>query len=286
MASFSISTNVSLADDVRIRLTVPNWLRVFESEILEIVIIVDEKPATGRIAQLHSDSGDLDGIYEELEKLRRLDSRIRYVPLPSPEGLFNVSRKWFRRGSPVRCQAGTPILAFIFGIEEASCDPVLRTDCDMLFCNRGWVTQALDILSSGSADIVEPPRLGGPKDNVPAAISSRAFMLHRNCFARNCLPIDPHRLDLLRQVHRFINGRPPWLALEQMLQIEKNKGRLRHLPIDVASGFSMHIPTRADASIDGFEKICAAVESGDIPEAQLRAGWDFVRNAWSEVLSK
>jgi hypothetical protein len=284
MLPFSIATNVSLSDDVRIRLTVPSWLRVFGSQVTEIVIIVDEQPATGRIARLHSGSAGLDSVYMELEKLKRSDSRIRYATLPSQAGLSSVCSKWFRRATPMRCQAGTPILAFIFGIEEASSDLVLRTDCDMLFCDRGWVRKALDALDSGNADIVEPPRLGSPKQNSPIMVSSRAFLLQREYFARNCLPINPHRLDLLRRVHRFINGRPPWLALEQMLQIEREAGHLRHLLIGPESGFSMHIPTRADASIAGFEKICAAVETDNIPEAQLRAGWNFVRNAWSEVL--
>ena len=88
-----------------------------------------------------------------------------------------------------------------------------------------------------------------------------------------------HTLDPLRVVHRFLRGRPRWLALEQMLQKEKESGRLRHVVLDGRLGFSLHVAKRKDAMLPGFEIMVRQVERGMVPERQKEKA-DFDAAAW------
>ena len=219
----SLVTNVCSIDTVRIRQMLPSWLRVFGSRLNEIAVVIDETPPTGRIAALHGNaSSDIEAVRAELESWRKKDSRITLHPLDS-QNVNDSCRHWFIKGKPLRCQAGTPISAFTCAIDVATSPLILRCDCDMLFYDNGWVNAAAELLESGRADLVEPPRLGVDSAENNLEVSTRAFMLHRPSF-ENLLPIMPHKLDLPRRMHRWLHGRPPWLALEQMLDVERRCG--------------------------------------------------------------
>ena len=282
---FSIATNVSIMDAPRITCTLPHWLRTFRDLPSELLIIVDKTPPGGRIAALHK---ILDGAEELCSKLRRLellDSRIRIVEAVTPNEprAKELSSRWFKYGTPFRCQAGTPILAFIQAIEDASTDLILRCDCDMLFSESGWLCRSLMLVDTGEVDLVEPSRLGINGVARSLDVSTRAFLLHRTHFRERILPIKPHSLDICRRIHRYLHRRPAWLALEQMLQIEKSKATLRHLVLsDERDGFSMHVARRQDFLLTNFSHVVSSVETASIPDAQRRAGWNFTAEAWAQ----
>jgi hypothetical protein len=254
---FSIASNVCLADWALVRHTIPSWLRVFGSSVAEVVVVVDDRPPIGRIAELNPDLWDEDKLWHELSLLKRSDSRVRVVRLSECPSQA-VSEKWFGKSRPVRCQAGTPILAFICALETAHYDCVLRTDSDMLFHEAGWLKAAENLLEQGA--VVEPPRLAVETQ----AVSTRALMVKRSCFAK-CLPIKPWRLSSLRRLHRAIKGRPTWLALEQMLEREKIRGRIKHSILPRTLGFSVHVVRRQYSIEPWFESMVKRVETGDIP---------------------
>jgi hypothetical protein len=77
---FSIASNVCLADWAVVRYTVPSWLKVFGSSLAEVVVVVDERPPTGRIAELNPDLWDEGKLWHELSLLKEHDSRVRIVP--------------------------------------------------------------------------------------------------------------------------------------------------------------------------------------------------------------
>ena len=276
----SLVTNAAIGDEVRIRYTIASWLRVFDSELAEVVIVLDTTPASGRIAQLQGSHGSSDALMLEVGKLERSDRRVRHMVLPAVEQLGPIAHKWFKHGRPMRCQAGTPILAFIYAIEAGKERVVVRADCDMLFWEKGWVWNARELIESNRVDLVEPPRLGteGPTNLLP--VSTRALMLEPSRFRRKCLPMKAHTLGVFRRVHRFLKGRPPWMALEQMLQKEKEKNRLRHLVLDSRLGFSIHVANRKDAMWPGFENVVRQVERGIVPEGQAGKA-DFDVAAWT-----
>ena len=66
MRTFSLVTNVSVLDDLRIRHVVSSWLRVFGSRLREIVITVDESPPSGHITALHDGSGSMEALFGRL----------------------------------------------------------------------------------------------------------------------------------------------------------------------------------------------------------------------------
>ena len=290
-ARISVVTNACALDADRLRMTLPHWLRVFGDRAAELVVVIDPAPPSGRIASLHAATAGEDvasmlaEVQAVLDELTEADSRVRSTMLPSGATLDAILQRWFRNGRPLRCQAGTPIAAFIAAFESATEPLVARLDCDMLLHDAGWIDAAITSLCSGGAEWVEPPRCGlRPERTIE--VSTRVSMLHYPRFSHRLLPMRPWPLDRLRRFHRWWHGRPPWLALEQMLEKERRAGRLRfHYlgdePNAASLGMSLHVPTRDHARLPIIESVVAAVEAGEVPAAQWAAGPNFRVEAWA-----
>ena len=270
----SIVSNATLADGPTLLRLVPHWLRVFGSRLDEIILVVDSEPLIGRIAELQRGQSTQGRMKEAIQSLEVSDARVRFVSLESIKPTA-LQRRWFGRARPVRCQAGTPILAFIAAIDQARCDIVLRCDSDMLFCENGWLDEAIQSLEEG-VDVYEPPHL---HLGVEREVSSRAFMIAKQSFYGH-LPLRNLRLDVLRVLHRMSKGRPPWLALEQMMTSSVAKGQLFHkVGRNTDLGFSLHGLKRAWIGSPWFDEVIRFVESGEVPSQQQRC-WDFVPEYW------
>lgn len=281
IASFSIAANVCPADSRLIRYTVQNWLRVFAQGLSEVLLVVDERPLSGRIAQQHGSVFRTSDLYQALDELVKWDSRIKYRVLDYGS-VASTGQKWFQESSILKCQSGTPIFAFAQAIEEASADIVLRTDADMLFCDNGWVDQATQVLKANEIDIAEPPKLGMDLHPSYQRVSSRAFLVKRSDFASKCLPLAPHRLDPARRLHRFLLGRSSWLALEEIFEKEKKRDHIRHRVLPSDLGFSIHVANRDDAKLQGFANVISLIESNRVPAEQIEQGWNLAREAWPQ----
>jgi hypothetical protein len=275
---FAIATNACLHDHEILAHTVPSWLRVFGNKLSNVWIIVDTIPPSGRIGNRGDIESNSRGLQKCLLELSRADSRIRFAEL-SDIPLEQLSRQWFGEVISARCQAGTPILPFVAAFQASGAELVLRTDCDMLFCDRGWWTQACELLSNDAADLVEPPHCGMGNRNG-AAVSTRALMMSPDLFASRCLPIKACRLDWLRRLHRRLHNRDTFLAFEQMLEFERKRGRLRHVMLDNSLGYSIHVHDRRLSSWDPFAGVVQKIEIGELTEAQWNEGWNFARAAW------
>ncbi len=272
----SLATNACSLDADRLRLTVPHWLRAFGERIAEIVIVLDPTPPVGRIAVLHGGEGSLDEVRGALDELRRLDSCVRVKDMPTGAELSAILGRWFGRARPMRCQAGTPIAAFVAAFDLASGPIVLRADCDMLFHENGWLGAAVEQLRDGHLDLIAPARCGGE----PAAVSTRALLLDKSHWASAILPIHAGRLGWLRRAHRRWHGRPPWLALEQMLEKERQSGKVRFADLPESLGCSLHVARRDEATLPVMPSIVAAMEAGAIPASQRAAGMNFDARGW------
>lgn len=259
--------------------TVPSWLRTFGDRLSEVLLLVDERPSSGRIAQQHRKVFENGQLHGALAGLVKLDPRIRYSVL-NYDSVARTGQKWFQESNILRCQAGTPIFAFAQAIEESSGDIVLRTDADMLFCDNGWVDQAIRILQRNESDVVEPPKLGMEIHPSYQLVSTRAFMVKRSEFVSNCLPLKAHRLDFARRLHRFLGGRSSWLALEEIFEKEKKSNRISHTILQPQLGFSVHVYNREDARAESFAKMISLIESDRVPAEQIEQGWNLVREAW------
>ena len=87
-----------------------------------------------------------------------------------------------------------------------------------------------------------------------------------------------HRLDPARRLHRRLQGRPQWLAFEQMLEKEVETGRLTHRSLG-AGGYCMHMISRDDMQVAVELGVLRRVERGELPPGQV-ASHDFVPAAW------
>jgi len=279
----SIATNVTSWDCQIIRHTLPNWLRVFGSRVKELFVLVDTTPLTGRIRELRMSETlalPVTDVVGELKCLAARETRIRFGSIDplAPEAMASANH-WFGGTRPWRCQAGTPILPFCIGIDKARSPHVLHADCDMLFSNCEWLDRCQELLDSGAAHLVEPPRLTAALPGNRCDMSTRAFFLKPATFSKDCLPMRAHQLDLPRRIHRRLHGRPTWLSLEQMLKVETSYGQLRHTVLGGNNGPTMHVPMRAYADSDLFGPMVRAFESGVIPADQL-PDWNCRPSAW------
>jgi len=271
----SIVTNVSLYDSSRIKTVLPHWLRVFDKVLYEVVVIFDEILPTGRIAELHKRPDKKKDVLNSLEYLSKMDSRIKPISLDYSK-LKDISKKWFQSGNPIRSQGGTPIFPFVFAIELAEKNFILKIDCDVVFYNNGFLDKALILLKENNFDLIEPPRLFYSERPT---ISTRAFFINYNILSEK-LPLKAYKTDFIKQIYRLLKRRPAYLAFEEILQKEILKGKIKYLLLNEPLGFSMHIPRKDQFEKENIGEIVLLFESGKIPDKQKKSSWDYCEEHW------
>ena len=240
------------------------------------IITYDKEPTEGRISDLHKTSNNIKSIESYFNEIMCLDSRIRIIDLDYDDST-EILNKWFRGNErPIRCQGGTPIYAFIYGIEKAESDLLLKVDCDIVFYNKGFIYKAIEMLQHKNFDLVEPP---GLRSNTSFGFSTRTFFINKKSFYSK-LPIRAHQLDLLRKIHRKINKRPTFLSLEQMLQIEISNRNISHQIISTEFGNSMHISTLEEMNLPIIKEVIEKFGNGFIPEEQKTNSDNFFIDHW------
>ena len=279
LASFSIVTNACATDDIRIIPIVESWLRVFGNRVKEILIIIDNNTPSGRIARLHGDLGSLEKILAAVQILKLNDSRVKSVMLPHHAECQRSLSGWFA-GAPIphRCQAGTPVLPFVYAMEQGSQDLVLRVDCDMVFYENGFLENAFSLMSADGCDLLEPFRWD--QADQGGLVSTRALFFSPAGFKKNCLPLRHAKLDIARSVHRLFKGLPREMALETTLSKEKINGKIRHSVMNKNYGWSLHFGKRSDFLIKNIEDIIKQVEAGNLTNKQITQGPNFIPDAW------
>lgn len=271
----SFVCNATSKDKSRLRHFLPAVLAVFDNYIDELIIVFETLPETGRIKKLH---GDQTEIMEDADfyHFNNLDSRIKFIATDYTQ-LDVVSRKYFGIPGINRCQGGTPIFAFLYGLEQAKNDHIIRADCDMIFYDNGFITDAINRLPN--YHFIIPPYIFRAKE-TDEFFTTRCFFMNRRTI-HEVLPFIPRRLDLLRSLHRKILRRSSFLALEQMIEfnIEKYQ-KIKIFHQDVHLGNTMHVCTREEFSIPEIESIISSFIEGKIPKGQYLEGVNFEKSFW------
>jgi len=265
----SFVTNATLQDGKRLKIFLPAVISVFDSVLEELIVIVDRKPESGRIKKLHVGTQNLFFDPEDI-LLELKDPRIRFENLDYSK-VTAISSKWFSKRNVIRCQAGTPIFAFLYGIEICKLPYIVRSDCDILFSDSGFIEKAKHLLPS--FDLLQMPFL----NNDLVAFSSRCFYVNMKNLERK-LPLKISRLDPIRQLHRMLKLLPTYMALEQTLERNIQMGIISCYRFTTEDGYSMHIPYRKD--FDNLESIADRFIKGQIPSEQLSLQHDFSRAYW------
>jgi hypothetical protein len=278
---FGIASNASLADGDLVMHVIPHWFRVFGESLEEVVVVLDDKPPVGRIANQNRGLFNKERAIESLDRLRRLDPRFRWVSLSSLD-IGGIQKKWFGRHRPYRCQDGSPILPFVATVEVMKADIVLRCDSDMLYFDNGWSRRIVSALQAEEFDLYEVPRL---VEGTYAGISSRAFFLRRSQLDKK-LPLRSVYIDPLRVVYRTLQKRSRYKSLEQMLEraIERRQFTFHRDLGPAPDGYSVHGARRQYAVEPWYPEAVQGIEAGRLPELQ-RNSWDLSPAAWSSVLA-
>ncbi|HZV69762.1 MAG TPA: hypothetical protein VFG10_09465 [Saprospiraceae bacterium] len=269
---FSFVTNATLNDAVRLDVFIPHVLKVFDSHIDELLIVIDAKTEEGRIKHLHATdiiNPKINDAY--ISRIQALDYRIRFIKCDYSE-VKVISPKWFNKKNINRCQAGTPIFAFLFGIEHCKNEKIIRSDCDILFFDKGFIDR---LWNDNNHEMIQLPRL----NNTWNSFSSRSFYIDRRKMEMK-LPLTAYKLNLIRQLHRFLKKRPPYLALEQMLDAAIRKDKFNFEKCSTASGYTMHIAKREEFRNIIIHEVERKFRQGFIPPQQLNYNHDYKEEAW------
>lgn len=273
MDKFSFVTNATKMDGGRLSVFLPIVLQVFGDFIDEVLVILDTRPEEGRIKKLHKNASSAQVSVEEVCASIK-DFQIRLIELDYSK-IDEISEKWFGVKGVNRCQAGTPIFAFLYGIEQCQHSNIIRSDCDILYCNLGMIDEIQRL--SKKFDLIQFPFL----NDGSIAFSTRSFYINRERVYRK-LPLKLHKLDFLRTIKRAYSGKPNWLALEQILDAEILMDHLQLHVVQTSKGYTMHIPSRGD--FVGLQPIAERFVLGKIPERQLKIQHDYKQTLWSESL--
>src|SRR5215813_10309696 len=190
----SLVVNTSPADTRLVGHVLPHLVRTHKSSFQEIIVVVDESRPTGRLAQESALS--LSELRLALEAIRRSGTQFKEVLLDtSASARRDVFGKWFGTDDvALRCAAGTPIYAFLFGIEQASAPFRLHVDSDMLFFDPGpvsWVARATEILATRAevafvTQMMGPPNLDGVDHECLAPMNKAYGLRLTQDFSTRC----------------------------------------------------------------------------------------------------
>lgn len=270
-SKLSFVTNATYQDGLRLNTFIPAVLNVYGDTLDELIVIVDRMPEEGRIRELH---GEYDSKQISLEYITRkyTSTVVRFMDLDYSK-LDEVSFRWFGRNGVNRCQNGTPIFAFLFGIEQCRNQHIIRSDCDILFYDKGFINAVVSF--SSNYDVVQLPFL----NNKSIPFSTRCFYINKNRIF-DLVPISLIKLDAFRRIHRWIMGRSSFLALEQILDASMKKGVIKCHSLDTSYGYTMHIPKRSD--FDNIEYVLDYFFKGQIPSSQLEVKHDYNIAFWKK----
>lgn len=285
----SLVVNVARGDVPLLEFMIPHILSSHKVRFSEVLIVVDESTAEGRLGT--QPQYTLHELSEALDRTRERGYRFRQVSIDSsPDRVQAIFCKWF--GQPevsFRCAGGTPIYAFLFGLEQAQCDYRLHVDVDMLIYDpgpRSWVEQAMTILRRTEA-VVFVNQAGGPHHedctrpehiagfdkvlglHVDGAFSTRCFLYSDRKLQERFLPMDAVRYSVLKRLQYYLQGRSSFMALEQMIAHRLSHSVFLRCDLDRSWGFSLHAGVDKSVFLDPrIKDVIARVERGEAPLGQ------------------
>jgi hypothetical protein len=268
----SFVANATLNDGIRLKYFVPSVLTTFGSVLEELIVIVDHRQEDGRI-KMHQNQNIINKLDQAAISNLIDDPKLKFIDLDYNR-LDEISLKWFGRKGINKCQDGTPIFAFLFGIENCKLPYILRSDCDVLFRNKGFIQESFNLLPH--YDLLQTPFM----NDLAIPFSTRSFFINRDRVEKK-LPMKVLQLDLLRSWHRRLLNRPPYMALEQMFEYNILKEHLNCFKFSTKTGLSMHIPFRRD--FDDIEQVVTAFLADDIPTGQFSEQHNYKREYWDQT---
>jgi hypothetical protein len=280
--SCSLVINVARGDAPILEFTLPHMLDTHKARFREVVVVVDEIPSVGRIGRQSQQYG-LDSLYEALEKVRSRGYSFRQeVVSYRSDDVRSIYSKWFGRTDvSYRCASGTPVYAFLYGVEMAHANFRLHLDSDMLIYDPGptsWVLRAIRVLQEipeilfvnqtwGMQSEASPapqylPSVDlGYGERVSRIFSSRCFLCDMEKLEQALMPITPTKHPFVKRIAYLMQGRPPFVALEQMISAALVHSGTYRADLGMKWGYNLHAwdkrvfaDARVSAVINRFAK--------------------------------
>ncbi|MBN9477836.1 MAG: capsular biosynthesis protein [Burkholderiales bacterium] len=278
-------------------------LRVWGPMVDRFVVTIDvHRSRAGRYRGAGFDE-NLAALRAIVDELRTQDPRVSWHEVDyRPEARREVANTYFGRDDiPVKAWDGGPFYAYFHGLLEARARYVVHFDGDMLFggASRQWVEEAVRLLN-GDADVLlasplpGPPREDGRIFGHGAGVerldrpelglayrfqhaSTRVFVIDQQKLREKVgvLPLTPP--VLASRIKSHLLGNPPIAREAEVIlgEVLREHGLYRVDFLGTAPGmWSLHPPYRSDEFYRRLPELIAAVESGDVPEAQ-RGDYDM-----------
>ena len=291
--AYEVVMNVTNIDGSVVSHTIPHLLRTHKDTICRLTVVIDERKRTGRL-QAAETKHDVVRTLDEIASVVG-STAINVVRLDYCQAKATM-RRWFgNERVAARCAGGTPLLAFLFGMDQASAEYVLRTDCDMIYFDAspcGWLTDGRRLLDDYSDIYFVSPYLGPPggsDSNGVTAEKGETGLRLSHAFSTRCFLYKRSKLEtllpLVRAIHPFpkrvqycAQGRSEERALEESIAMTlKARGTYR-CDLEPSSAIAIHVAHRGRFAEPGFESIVCDVEHGRFPECQ--AGDHNLSDEW------
>lgn len=286
----SLIINVSRGDTPILEYTLPHILNSHAIRFSEVIVVVDKEPAEGRIRQQNLQYS-LEELYETLDKIRKSGCEFtqEFVNY-NTEDVNRIFSKWFGHSDvSYRCAGGTPIYAFLYGLDNAQYDFRLHLDSDMLIHDPGpksWVCKAIEILEqipevlfvnqtwgvqpkSSPAPDSMPSMDIGFEQRVSQIFSTRCFLFSMEKLRTTFLPIEAKQHPWLKRVVYTLQGRSSYVALEQMITSALNRTNTYRADLNMEWGFNLHAWDKSIFQNPHINGIVRQIEAGHIPPEHL-----------------
>lgn len=284
-----VTLQISLApSDHRLaREILPHQIRIWRSQVAEILLTIDLHRSAGRFAD------DWEKGRENILALARSidDARLVEVDYDAPAAAA-VAREFFGgKRIPTKDHRGGPYYSYFFGLHAASHRHVLHCDADMMFGGNSptWLAEACTLLESDpdilvTAPLPGPPAPDGRLTELPGKrlagpglayafreMSSRAFLLDRNRFQTRIGALRPELAPVRGSLLALLEGNAPRELPERLLTRAMAQHGLRRVDfLGAAPGmWTLHPPYRCADFYRKLPELVRRVEAGDMPAAQL-----------------
>jgi hypothetical protein len=189
---------------------------------------------------------------------------------------------------------GSPILSYVFSIEQAESPYLLNTDCDMLLYqhpDHSWIDAGIELLRENVDIICVMPRPGPPRDDgclcqpVPYVrddagyfrfdlFSSRLFLIDVKRF-KSLLPLKVHTVSH----DRAKEGSSNLANWEAMVTCRMRECGYARADLDVATAWTLHPVDRGTRFNSALPAIIRKLQSGSYPTDQA-GHYDLILNLW------
>lgn len=308
MASITLQISLAPSDYKHSIHLLHHQLKVFESQVDEILLTYDTHKSNGRFS-VNWEENNVN-MWNFLESFAAKNTKVRLVKIDySQEKVKEIANFFFNRNKiPAKDWRGGPFYTYFFGIYEAINANVFHIDSDLFFggLSKTWLAEALELYNDDEKILFVNPLAGPPTENevlyhqkysnyknlsrhyVFNTVSTRLYLVNKHRLATKPLTnINTFKPgELIRGIFR---KNPLFKLPEEFLSEHMQKNNLIRVDFKGQQNglWSLHPPYRTQKFYEQLPLLIERIEKNDIPNAQ-KGHYDIVDELfdWSEARLK